>query len=239
MACYVVVLGVMIAVAMQLMGASTGLPAPNMALNRQRDAPNSFLTPGHLQPAAGSALPRSMHPEHAYCELLLNNNACGAVTGCSWCDSADSSSKRLPSACMLSNFASKLPASTGYTCSASQGAATPQFTDACMALSTQEKCNANATCTWCAAGAIPSECLSKAMASHLPPAVFQCDAAAAPIAAPPLDCLKAQDKQACTSPDCSWCKVQLGSQDQKTFCVPKVDTVMLYLDNSGAFQCNV
>ena len=74
MARYVVVLGVLIAVVMQLVGVSTGLPAPSLALNRQRDAPNSFLTPGHLQPAAGSVLPRSMHPEHAYCELLPDKN---------------------------------------------------------------------------------------------------------------------------------------------------------------------
>lgn len=42
----------------------------------------------------------------------------------------------------------------------------------------QASCNADTTCTWCKAAAVPSSCFEKANAKRLPPGVFECDAAA-------------------------------------------------------------
>ena len=41
-------------------------------------------------------------------------------------------------------------------------------------LSTPTKCSTDSTCTWCVSKTIPSECVAKADAAHLPPAVFAC-----------------------------------------------------------------
>lgn len=47
---------------------------------------------------------------------------------------------------------------------------------ACQALSPGGKggCNANDSCTWCVAGAVPSSCYPKSMAGRLPAGVFEC-----------------------------------------------------------------
>ena len=44
----------------------------------------------------------------------------------------------------------------------------------CMALSVSESCDSNESCTWCAAGAVPNECVPVAMAGQLPAGVFEC-----------------------------------------------------------------
>ena len=48
-------------------------------------------------------------------------------------------------------------------------------TAACESISTQDKCDAQDACSWCAAAAVPSSCKKKEDAKKLPPSVFQCD----------------------------------------------------------------
>jgi hypothetical protein len=44
----------------------------------------------------------------------------------------------------------------------------------CQALSQDNSCDANDSCTWCEAGAVPSSCYPVTMAGQLPAGVFQC-----------------------------------------------------------------
>ena len=44
----------------------------------------------------------------------------------------------------------------------------------CMALSDDKGCDADASCTWCTAGAVPSACYPTVMSSKLPAGVFEC-----------------------------------------------------------------
>eukprot|EP00244_Chara_vulgaris_P004937 TRINITY_DN19986_c0_g1_i2.p1 TRINITY_DN19986_c0_g1~~TRINITY_DN19986_c0_g1_i2.p1 ORF type:complete len:142 (-),score=13.46 TRINITY_DN19986_c0_g1_i2:105-530(-) len=46
--------------------------------------------------------------------------------------------------------------------------------EACL-YSNREVCNAHSTCTWCVAGAVPSDCYITAQAVGLPSGVFICD----------------------------------------------------------------
>lgn len=239
MAQRMVFIGVLAVLVMQYVGLSAGIPAASMSLNQQRTASKAFLTPHHLKPTSGSMLPRTLHPDHAHCELQSEKDACAGVTGCSWCDSKDSSG-RLPSGCFLAKFADKMPASTGYTCVAANGDSAPAAfsDDVCLSLKAQDKCDTDATCTWCSAGAIPSECVSKEMAAHLPSGVFQCDSVDAPLEAPKMACLQANDEEACTAgseSDCSWCSILWPeiSEKAEAFCVPKVDAVIKYLNTKG------
>merc|ERR1719321_2629649 len=46
--------------------------------------------------------------------------------------------------------------------------------DKCQSYTADAQCNADKTCTWCTAAAVPSACYSKSDAKGLPPAVFTC-----------------------------------------------------------------
>jgi len=86
-------------------------------------------------------------------------------------------------------------------------------------------CHTNATCTWCTAGAIPSECLSQDLAKMLPSAVFTCDAqdVDAPIRPEAAECFAHQaDEAACgTNPACAFCKSKVSEHLPDT-CLPSV-----------------
>merc|ERR1719321_2387223 len=46
--------------------------------------------------------------------------------------------------------------------------------DKCQSYTADAQCNADKTCTWCTAAAVPSACYTKSDAKSLPPAVFTC-----------------------------------------------------------------
>jgi len=58
-----------------------------------------------------------------------------------------------------------------------------QLLATCGALSSSGDCNADESCTWCVAGAVPSSCYPTSMASRLPEGVFQCSKSSANVAA--------------------------------------------------------
>jgi hypothetical protein len=95
-------------------------------------------------------------------------------------------------------------------------------------LCTQDEgaCHTNATCTWCTAGAIPSECLSRDLAKMLPTAIFSCDLQEVdtPFRPEAKECFAHQaDEAACGSnPACNFCKSKVSKEHLPDTCLPSV-----------------
>ena len=51
----------------------------------------------------------------------------------------------------------------------------PMGASDCDSVTSKDKCDAVADCSWCLSGAVPPACKTKDEAKRLPPAVFQCD----------------------------------------------------------------
>jgi hypothetical protein len=115
--------------------------------------------PASVSGAVAAELPTQL-ADTTNCTALGNATACLGGS-CSWCRSA-----AIPSACYTDAQAATLPPGV-FTC----GNAT-QTT--CGVAKTATNCAAIPACVWCHAAAIPSACWNFLNATHLPPAVWQC-----------------------------------------------------------------
>lgn len=168
----------------------------------------------------------------ALCEKMTSVEKCALVPQCIWCESTSGDANVQP-LCLPANAAF----AATYTCQSAVEAVKQELKDEltgtvhqlaplfdpCMAYKDEGACHTNATCTWCTAGAIPSECLSQDLAKMLPSAVFKCDAQEldAPIRPGAQECFAHQaDEAACgTNPACAFCKSKLSEHLPDT-CLP-------------------
>eukprot|EP01064_Diplonema_japonicum_P032639 TRINITY_DN6188_c0_g2_i2.p1 TRINITY_DN6188_c0_g2~~TRINITY_DN6188_c0_g2_i2.p1 ORF type:complete len:143 (+),score=35.60 TRINITY_DN6188_c0_g2_i2:43-471(+) len=114
------------------------------------------------------------------CEAKYSaESTCDADAACTWCKCG-----ALPSQCWTLANAAKLPPGV-YICDKKEAVAEVKKNlpapvavgeDACEAkYSAESTCDADAACTWCKCGALPSQCWTLANAAKLPPGVYICD----------------------------------------------------------------
>ena len=133
-----------------------------------------------------------------------DEDSCNADAGCTWCKCG-----ALPSKCWTLEDSKKLPAGV-YICDKTSAPPAPvAVKDACT-YSSQDSCDADAGCTWCLCGALPSKCWTLEDSKKLPAGVYICDKTSAPSPPAPVAV-----KDACSEPDqdscdadagCTWCK---------------------------------
>jgi len=100
------------------------------------------------------------------CPSYSDSTACDADSACTWCKSG-----AVPSSCYAVETAQHLP-SPVFICDKN---AYELEADKCPTYSDSASCDADATCTWCKSGAVPSSCYAVETAQHLPSPVFICD----------------------------------------------------------------
>eukprot|EP00241_Pyramimonas_parkeae_P011759 CAMPEP_0114250926 /NCGR_PEP_ID=MMETSP0058-20121206/14973_1 /TAXON_ID=36894 /ORGANISM="Pyramimonas parkeae, CCMP726" /LENGTH=208 /DNA_ID=CAMNT_0001364645 /DNA_START=167 /DNA_END=793 /DNA_ORIENTATION=- len=203
----------------------TALPAPSgenpnivhMKHHLSHDAQQTRFTRPQVAPLA-----------HMRCEEQRDEKSCGSSAGCTWCGAE---APEAPSKCFHSDFADALP--KGWSCKLA--AVDPME---CISLKTEDSCHSDATCSWCTAGAVPSECVPKSIAKNLPAGVFKCDAAAAAAGSEVegLACLTNQDEASCSSDKCMWCSSKVP--DLPSHCSLKNDKIQEYLAASDKYICH-